>query len=331
MLGRRFEAEIREQPAVWRRLAGSSKAEELARAIGESRVCFVGSGSSLFVGMLGALAFRRRGIVAAALPASEARFDNAAYSGGCVIALSQSGRSADVLAAVETLRPKYLVALTNDSGSPLAARADLAIDIAAGAEHAVPATKSVTASAAILLWAAALCAGHRNRTSATLRATADDVEAWFAGEGWHEIEEAAAALAERRSLVILGAGYSVPITLEIALKFKEAAYVHAEGFAAGEFRHGSSALLDASRAIVGILDETSRPVVARPLDEAANAGALRYVIGASLGGLPRLGPATADPFNTLAWLVTGQTLALFAGRAAGIDGDAPRGLSKFLV
>ncbi|MGA3037329.1 MAG: hypothetical protein ABSE64_07555 [Vulcanimicrobiaceae bacterium] len=100
MPGERFEREIREQPAVWRRIAESSKAQELARAIGNGPVCLVGSGSSLFVAQLGALALRRRGIVASALAATEARFDRETYRNGCVIALSQSGRSSDVLAAL---------------------------------------------------------------------------------------------------------------------------------------------------------------------------------------------------------------------------------------
>ncbi|MBV8601062.1 MAG: SIS domain-containing protein [Candidatus Eremiobacteraeota bacterium] len=331
MLGARFEAEIREQPEVWRRLAASAKADELARAIGTRQVCFVGSGSSLFAGQLGALALRRRGIWASALAATETRFDREAYREACVVALSQSGRSGDVLAALDLLAPRKTIAITNAPDSPLAARADRSIALDAGPERAVPATKSVTATVAILLWAAALIAGHRNRTAATLRETADDVERWLGGEGWQEASAAALRIAYRRAVAIVGAGYSVPIAFELALKMKEASYVHAEGFAAGEFRHGSSAMLDSSCALIGILDESSREIVARPMLEAERAGALRYVVGAPLGEIPRLGPSTGEAFNTLGWLVTGQSLALFAGRAAHVDGDAPRGLSKFLA
>jgi glucosamine--fructose-6-phosphate aminotransferase (isomerizing) len=331
MPGERFEREIREQPDVWRRIADSSKAEELAKAIGSGPVCLVGSGSSLFVAQLGALALRRRGIAASALAATEARFDREVYRNGCVIALSQSGRSSDLLAALDVLTPSTTVALTNVAGSPLAERATLAIDVAAGPETAVPASKSVTAMAAILLWSAALIAGHRNRTAASLRETAHHVAGWCAGRGWRKAEDAAQSLARCRAVAIVGAGYSVPIAYELALKMKEASYVHAEGFPAGEFRHGSSAMLDTSCALVGILDETSRDIVERPIREAEEAGALRFAIGASLGELPVLGPETGDAFNTLAWLVTGQVLALCTGRAAGVDSDTPRGLTKFLA
>src|SRR5665213_3471272 len=116
MLGAHFEAEIREQPEVWRRIAASDGAQRVAAAVAGRDILFVGSGSSLFVGMLGALAFRRRGVRAFALAASDARFDNAAFRDACVVALSQSGRSADVLAALDALAPGRLVALTNDAG-----------------------------------------------------------------------------------------------------------------------------------------------------------------------------------------------------------------------
>jgi glucosamine--fructose-6-phosphate aminotransferase (isomerizing) len=123
----------------------------------------------------------------------------------------------------------------------------------------------------------------------------------------------------------------VPVAYELALKIKEASYVHAEGFAAGEFRHGSSTMLDASTAIIGIVDEASREIVHRPLAEAAAAGAARYAIGVPDGDIALLGPATGDAFNTLAWLVTGQSLALSIGRANAVDSDAPRGLRKFML
>ncbi len=331
MLGARFASEIREQPAVWRRVAASDQAQRVASAVLGRELLFLGSGSSLFVALLGALAFRRRGVRAAALAATEARFDHEAYRDACVVALSQSGRSTDLLDALDVIVPQRIIALTNDLDSPLAARATVVVDALAGPEVAVPASKSVTAMAAILLWAAALTGGRENRTAATLERTADDVDAWFGGEGPHEVAATGERLARRRSVAVVAAGYGVPIAFETALKIKEASYVHAEGFAAGEFRHGSSAMLDASSAIVGIVDAASRDVVQRPLAEAEDAGALRCVVGAPLAGLPPLGPATGEAFNTLAWLVTGQSLALAIGRANGVDSDAPRGLRKWVL
>ena len=330
-LGVRLEAEIREQPDVWRRLARSAHAREFATAIGERDVVLLGSGSSLFVAMLGALALRRRGVRAAALAATEANFERGAYRGRTVVALSQSGRSADILRAVELLAPERLIVLTNDVTAPLAARARLVIDIEAGPEIAVPATKTVTAMVAVVLWGAALVGGATERSTAALERTADDVETWLAGAGVHETALAALEVVRRPSVAVVGAGYGVPIALEVALKLKEASYLHAEGFAAGEFRHGSAAILGATTTLLGIVDDASREIVRRPLAEAERTESLRYTIGEGIDGVPRLGARTGEAFNTLAWLVAGQMLALEAGRARGIDGDAPRGLSKFVV
>jgi len=331
VLGQQFEREIREQPNVWCGIAQSDKAERLARAIGERPVLLVGSGSSLFMGQLGALALRRRGIRAVALAATEAHFDHVAYRDACIIALSQSGRSIDLLAALDILMPSTLIALTNDANSPLAARATHVIALDAGPEKAVPASKSVTAMAAILLWGAACVAGNSTRSAQTLVQTATDVRDWLDGSNAEPVVAAAQRIARRRSVIIVGAGYGVPIAGELALKLKEASYVHAEGFAAGEFRHGSSAVLDASCAIVGIVDDASRAFVERPLTAARDAEAARFVIGSPVGDLPLLGARTGDAFNTLAWLVAGQYLALWTGRARSVESDAPRGLSKVLL
>jgi glucosamine--fructose-6-phosphate aminotransferase (isomerizing) len=331
MRGEHLEREIREQPGVWRRLARENHARQLADAVRERDVLLLGSGSSLFMARLGALALRRRGVRARALAATEALFDGTLYRHGLVIALSQSGRSSDVLHGLDLLDPSLVIALTNDADSPLAKRAGLTISLDAGREQAVPATKSVTAMAAILLWAAGLVAGPSERSERTLTETADAVEAWLASDALEPLVAFGAELARRRSVAIVGAGYGVPIASELALKIKESSYLHAEGFAAGEFRHGSAAMLDRHTALLGIVDEASRAIVQRPLTEAERSESVRATIGAKVEGIPLFGPLVGEAFNTLAWLVTGQYLALAIGRARGIDSDAPRGLTKFVV
>jgi len=332
-LGAHFESEIREQPELWLRLARSDAAARLARTI-DGDVVLVGSGSSLFVAQLGALALRRRGVNAQALAATEARLDNNAYRGRVVIAVSQSGRSTDLLEALDRLEPRRLVALTNTIPSVLATRADVAIDVGAGPEIAVPASKTVSATAAILLWAASLVARDGHRDGAILERTARAVAAWLEnpGEGAGRVARAAARIARRSSVVVLGSDYGLPIACEAALKLKEASYLHSEGFAAGEFRHGSIAMIDATCAVIGIVDGDAFANVARPLREIEASEALRYTIGGpDMDGIARLGPDVEVPFNTLAWLVTAQMLALEAARARHIDSDTPRGLKKTLV
>ncbi len=330
-LGINFEREIREQPDVWERIAHSDTAAELAAAL-EGEIILIGSGSSLFAAQVGAIALRRRGMSAHALPASEARGDNRAYQQRTIVALSQSGRSTDVLSALDVLHPKRTIALTNSVASPLAERADLAIDVLAGPEVAIPASKSVSSTIAILLAAASLLGGDRTRDPEILIRTAETIRAWLVGSGVDSVERAAVAIAGRHDVMVLGTDYGGPIAREAALKFKEATYLHAEGFEAGEFRHGSAAMVDISSVLLGIMDPDAIEIVGRPLIEAHKTGALRYVIGTTtVDGLTRLGPIVDDPYNTLAWLITAQLVALHVARTRGIDSDRPRGLSKALV
>lgn len=330
MLGHHFEEEIREQPDVWRAIAESDKAQALADAIRGRDIVLLGSGSSLFMAQLGALALRRRAIRAHALAATEAPLDHVAYEGSAVIAVSQSGQSEDLLHALNVLNPKQLIALTNAPTSLLAERASLVVDVGAGPEKAVPASKSVTATAAILLWAAGLLDDKHERNAHTLSETAEDVRSWLDSPSVDDVRVAADRIARRRSVVIVATGYGLPVAHEFALKLKEASYIHAEGFSAGEFRHGSAAMLDATCAAIGIVDDVSRQVVNRPMLEAAEAESLRYVIGGRLGDIPLLGPVVGDAFNTLAWLVAAQMIALYVGRARHVESDAPRGQAKVL-
>jgi glutamine---fructose-6-phosphate transaminase (isomerizing) len=331
MLGEHFEREIREQPDAWERTARSDASLRLAGAL-EGEVVLVGSGSSLFAAQLGAVALRRRGITAHAVAATEALGDCRAYRERVVVAISQSGRSTDLLQALDRLAPRRTIALTNTADSPLSSRSLVTIDIGAGPERAIPATKSVSCTIAILLSAASLLGGERTRDADVLIATARDVRAWLNDNGIDAIRQAAGDIAIRHDVMVLGTDYGSPIARETALKFKEATYMHAEGFQAGEFRHGSAAMLDASSVVIGIIDRDGREIVGQPLREAKKTGALRYCIGTeTVDDLPRLGPMVDEPYNTLGWLVAAQTLALYVARGRGIDSDTPRGLTKAIV
>jgi glucosamine--fructose-6-phosphate aminotransferase (isomerizing) len=329
--GAHFEAEIGEQPQVWERLADGDLAGRLAAAL-TPPLALVGSGSSLFAAQLGAMALRRRRVDAAAVAATEVSLDHRAYEGRTVIAISQSGSSTDLLAALERLRPRRIVALTNTADSPLAARADETIDVGAGPERAVPASKSVSATVALLLWAASLVGGDGSRDARRLRETAQATRAWLGAPGRAAARVAGAELVARRGVAILGSDYGLPVARETALKLKEAAYLHAEAFAAGEFRHGSVAMIDPAFAVLGIVDRDGLAAIERAMAAVARTGAARYLVGTvAIGDITLLGPVVDDAFNVLASLVTGQALALDAARARGVDSDAPRGLTKAVI
>src|SRR4029077_8741329 len=157
--------------------------------------------------------------------------------------------------------------------------------------------------------AASLISGEKTRSEEALLQTAATIDAWFDSPGCTAVTEAAKQIARCSSAIILGSDYGLPVALETALKLKEASYLHAEGFAAGEFRHGSVAMVDAQCAVIGIVDADALPIVERPMREVRDSEALRYSIGScSIEDVPSLGPTVEDPYNTLAWLVTAQMI-----------------------
>ena len=318
-LGNVFAAEIAQQPAIWRTLAASPAACLLRNAIGAKPVLLIGSGSSFFVAQLAARVFRRSGRAAFALAATDVPSDRAPFVPATVVALSQSGRSADVLAALDCFPAARCVALTNDLTSPLAVRAHVAVAVAAGDERAVPATKSVTAMAAIVALAAT---DDDAAARMSLRAAAGVVEVWLDAAAHDEAALVVARLAGVTNIIVAGSGDGFPIACEIALKFKEATYRHAEGVAAGEFRHGGVAMLDARCAVLLLAPDD--PAQRKLAGAAQRAGAAVV----PLAGPEGIGPAVPAAWSSLGLLVAGQQVALELGRASGIDGDAPRGITK---
>jgi glucosamine--fructose-6-phosphate aminotransferase (isomerizing) len=317
-LGVHFAAEIAEQPALWRALAARPGRGVLHDAGARGPALLIGSGSSAFVADIAARMLRRAGRAALAMTATDLAFDAPPFAPSTLVAFSQSGRSADVLAAVAGVADARRIAVTNDPSSPLAAWADDLVDLQIGPERAVPATKSVTAMTALAYLAAAADADAARRA---LRAAADAVAAWLERAA-ADLAPAVAALCNARSIIIAGSGDGIPAAREVALKCKEATYRHAEAVAAGEFRHGGVAMLDAS-CVVLVLDEPADPAQAKVTAAATRAGAVTIVLGC--GGV---GPRVPAACAVLGWIVTGQCLALELGRTLGIDGDAPRGIGK---
>lgn len=157
-----------------------------------------------------------------------------------LLAISQSGRSPDLLSAVEAGRAAgaYLAAMVNDADSPLARMADATLPLGAGAERSVAATKSYIAALAAILDLAAAWSGDAALGSAIDRAPELLAASW-------ELDWAALVdgLADVRGLYVIGRGIGLGIAQEAALKFKETCGLHAEAFSAAEVRHGPMALV----------------------------------------------------------------------------------------
>src|SRR5262245_1348281 len=330
--------EIREQPAVLRRIAAgwAEHAGRLVSLLGEAREVFmVGCGTAGHAALaaqyiLGQIAGRRVTFV----PASEFSYlREFVDERSLVIALSQSGETIDVIDAAQAGRSRgaRIAALVNVEGSTLWRLADCAVPLGAGPERCVLASKSFTAKLAILIRVAYATAGHPDAGAAVVREAAREVERLLDEDRRRVIREIAQRLRHRDHLFAIGRGPSYPLALEAALKIKEVSYLHAEGFAGGELKHGVIALIEPGTPclVLAPRDQTRDDILSGAMEVKARGARL---IGISPDpheafddyiAVADLGPATP-----MASAVPAQLLAYELAILRGHDPDKPRNLAK---
>jgi len=254
-------------------------------------------------------------------------------TGVLAVALSQSGRTEEI---VETLAwagecGARTLAITNGAGSPLAAAAEVAFVTEAGPELAVPATKTFTTQLAAL---AVLAIGlGADLDAGELRGVPDELDRMLAEPP--DVQPIVAELAGAAGVVVSGRGLAYSAALELALKLKEACYLHAMGLSYADLLHGPMAVVDAQTPAI-IVAADSGPVLAGTIDLARRvtaAGARAYAIGggpglAEVSSRALAGPRLPEWLAPLGLIVPGQLLTEALARRRGIDPDSPRGLSK---
>ncbi|MCE6967093.1 glutamine--fructose-6-phosphate transaminase (isomerizing) [Cereibacter sphaeroides] len=277
--------------------------------------------------------------------ASEFRYrDPVLGEGDIVIVVSQSGETADTLAALRHVagRVARTLAVVNVPTSSIAREADVVIPMHAGPEIGVASTKAFTAQLLVLLLLALKCGrdrdrmepGHCARLLSDIRSIPGFMSQILDREA--DYERIAEVLGECDDVLFLGRGVMFPMALEAALKLKEISYIHAEAYAAGELKHGPIALIDKGLPVVvlaprdGLFEKTvsnMQEVMARhgpvvlltDAEGAAGAGAVSHCVV-----LPEV-PEVVAPF---AYAVPAQMLAYHAALARGTDVDQPRNLAK---
>jgi glucosamine--fructose-6-phosphate aminotransferase (isomerizing) len=251
-----------------------------------------------------------------------------------VLAISQSGQSPDICAVVEEGRRQgaLTVAVTNDTASPLAALAETCIDLRAGPERAVAASKTYTASLLALAMLSVSLSGDENQRRLLDRVPAAVSRTLRQAD---EVIAAAARYADAEACVTIGRGYNYATAFEIALKLKELTYILAEPYSSADFQHGPVALVQDRFLVLAIVPEGKPAAELTRFLDSLRARKPRLVVIASrsktlaLGGtaipLPRGLPEWLSP---IAAVVPGQLFALGLAQARGLDPDRPRGLSK---
>jgi glucosamine--fructose-6-phosphate aminotransferase (isomerizing) len=338
-----FLTEIHEQPAALRALleheSEYARVATSARDRGATTIRMVGHGSSDNAASYGVYAF-------GLLPGWTALRDSitlTAYydalldmSGSTVIALSQSGRTPDVIDYVARARGAgaFTVALTNDIASDLAGAAEEVLPLAAGPERSVAASKTYLNQIAALGLFAAYAATEGRRFSAGIRETADLLEAAIPALE-QQARTVALSFASVGRMFVVGRGIEFATAREIALKLLETCRVAAEPLTATALAHGPVAALDPLFPVwtVASHDETL-PAVVEAAERVRAAGATLVASGTAAGALAGAAyalpvPKPPDPLlSPLLSVVPGQLFASALARARGLDADHPVGLSK---
>jgi glucosamine--fructose-6-phosphate aminotransferase (isomerizing) len=262
--------------------------------------------------------------VASAAPSVSSLYDSPVKaSGALVLAISQSGRSPDLLATVEAYRAAgaHVAALVNDAESPLAEIADTLLPLHAGAELAVAATKSCIAAMSSLAAIAAAWSDDQALSHALTRLP-QMLEQALALD-W---SSAADALRPARQMFVLGRGYSFGVAQEAALKLKETCAIQAEPFSSAEVRHGPMRVIDKGFPVLAFAtSDMAGADVASTAREFGEWGAVPLVAGQS-GALPIV---TGHPaLEPIAMLASFYGMAEQLSLSLGMNPDAPPGLAK---
>ncbi len=264
---------------------------------------------------------------------------------GAALFVSQSGETADTLAALREAKAhgQTTIAIVNVAESSIAREADIVLPTFAGPEIGVASTKAFTCQLAALA-SFAIAAGvargtlseeDEKRLCAALLAAPRHIAEFLKQEP--RIEVLGQEIAKATDVLYMGRGSSFPLALEGALKLKEISYIHAEGYAAGEMKHGPIALIDETVPVIVIAphDALFEKTVSNMQEVMARGGKVLLISDAA--GIARAGDAIwasiqvpeADPFLApLLYAIPIQLLAYHAAVAKGTDVDQPRNLAK---
>jgi glucosamine--fructose-6-phosphate aminotransferase (isomerizing) len=277
--------------------------------------------------------------------ASEFRYRNPIiHPGDIIIAISQSGETADTLVALEKAKEKgaFIFGVVNAVGSSIARISNAGAYTHAGPEIGVASTKAFTGQLTVLMMVALNIAKHKGTiTNERYRELLVELEAvpekaQSILQNAHELKAIAEKYKDARDFLFLGRGYNFPIALEGALKLKEISYIHAEGYPAAEMKHGPIALVDEDLPVVFIAtkDMYHEKIVSNMQEIKARKGKIISIITEGDTTSPTLSndcfsiPTADEIIAPILSVIPLQLLSYYVGVAKGTDVDKPRNLAK---
>ena len=250
-----------------------------------------------------------------------------------LIVVSQSGETADVLEAINVAKSKgaKVLAIVNSQGSSIERAADYTLHINAGPERAVASTKAFTGQLAVLMLVAHALAGKLAEGKKLLLETASQINDMLNPRYAERIKSLADLIKQKEDLYIIGKSWNYPMALESAIKIQEVSYIHAEGFAGGELKHGPIALIEEGTPCIALTgkDEVFADMISNSVQLKARGA---FVIGVSPENneafdewlrVPEAGAAQA-----IVNIIPIQVLAYYLAVQRGKDPDMPRNLAK---
>jgi glucosamine--fructose-6-phosphate aminotransferase (isomerizing) len=330
--------EMAEQGRVVRQIASGygEYAGALAQLIGDSYGTFlVGCGTASYAALTGSYLFSRiaRRHVNAVLGSEFKYQEHFLTDRSLALALSQSGETADIIEAMVTSRARgaTIGALVNVRGSTLDRMADFSVPLGAGPEQCVLSTKAYIAKLAILTLTAHTLAGTPETGRDILGRAADALDRFLSEGGSGRVRAVAERIGAAEHLYVIGRGLNYPTALEAALKIKEVSYVHAEGFAAGELKHGVIALLSEGTPclVFAPMDETRDDILSGAMEMKSRGG---LMIGVSPQNDPvfdiHIPVADVGDASPIVNALPAQLLGYHLAKLRGYDPDKPRNLAK---
>ncbi len=318
----------------------------LQSLVNAPRIIMVACGTSWHAGLIAEYLFEELCRIPVEVEyASEFRYRNPVINkGDVIIAISQSGETADTLVALENAKEKgaFIFGVVNAVGSSIARMSNAGAYTHAGPEIGVASTKAFTGQLAVLAMIA-LKIGYEKGTIDEMRYAHLLSELWNIPEKVKEIlsdtsniERIAMKYKDAADFLYLGRGYNFPVALEGALKLKEVSYIHAEGYPAAEMKHGPIALVDETLPVVFVATKDSyyEKIVSNVQEIKARKG--RVIALATVGDTIISGmaedimyvPDTDEALAPLLSVVPLQLLSYYIGIAKGQDVDKPRNLAK---
>ena len=316
------------------------------KIINADRIIIVACGTSWHAGLIGEYLFEDLARISVEVEyASEFRYRNPIISErDVVLAISQSGETADTLAAIKLAKDKgaTVLGICNVVGSSIARLSDAGTYTHAGPEIGVASTKAFTAQVSVLILMALMFARKKGTISSTyyrllvseMEQIPKYVEELLSSEEY--VKQIAKKFKDARNFLYLGRGYNFPVALEGALKLKEISYIHAEGYPAAEMKHGPIALIDENMPIVVIATKKGHyeKVVSNIQEVKARNGVVIAIVSKGDTTVKEIAdyvieiPDVAEPLVPILSNVPLQILSYHIAVMRGCNVDQPRNLAK---